>query len=133
MFPTDRGVHMTQLRQVAAPAQGPSFSQTAFERFTAPGQTEWVPFNTGMVMVGVSGVANHIKVVVERSFVSPTDPSIRPTDVICMPADVDPITGDCTVGIQPKVYRETAMGWWRAVVTEISGGQVIVALNGPMT
>jgi hypothetical protein len=88
------------------------------------GAGEWICLS-GRVALQVTGDAQSCQVQVERST---NDPLVRANNA---PVDL-PIKGNPSEGILVEGYYEPAVAWWRVVIQEVSGGEIIVDLSGGM-
>ena len=96
-----------------------------FEQLDAPGTTSPFVRFTGRVTVQMAGTATNIVAVVERAS---QDPGSGNED--WAPAEPEPISGNLSAGIPPRVYTEPVDGWWRIRVTTLTGGHVRISMVG---
>lgn len=99
-----------------------SYARTLDHTLNAAGVTDWVCLSSN-VSVQITGVATAITAIVERSTRNPAE-AANPA-----PAD-EPITGNPFEGMVPSPYVEPGVAWWRVRVTDITGGEAVIALCG---
>lgn len=100
---------------------GANFDQT----LTAGGQVTDSVMLAGRVAVQFTGTATSVTAQVERSTRDPAlgSPNWAPAG--------DPFTGNpSTANFQPRLYDEAGVAWWRVRCPTITGGSVLVAING---
>lgn len=100
------------------------------DKFTAPGETEWLNLSLGLVAAQVSGTSTSFTAILERAFV---DPATVGADIVWAPADDTNFTGDLTAGVPTRLYQEVGFGWWRIRVSAVGNGYVYAAIQGLLT
>lgn len=101
------------------------FARTARSTTSVTGSMDWTRFEDCNVTVQVDGAATAITLTVERTTQDPTSG----VAVTAAPASTTTITGNPATGIQPSVYIETGVAWWRATLSALTG-TATVALSG---
>jgi len=99
--------------------------RTGRATLTATGQTGWMKFIAGDLIVQLDGAATAVTASVQRSSTNPALGSVTPA-----PADSTGFTGNPSTGIAPNIYTETGVGWWRVNVTDLTGTPLNISLTG---
>lgn len=87
------------------------------------GATDWVRI-TDKLAVQLTGTATAVTVLVERSTRDPLGADGPNT------ALVETLTGNLATGIAPVGYDEPGDAWWRSRATVVTGGVLLIAVNG---
>lgn len=87
------------------------------------GATPWLSIEKGLA-VQITGTAATATVLVERST---RDPDLTPGPNTAL---VETITGSAAAGIAPRAFDEPGTAWWRARATVVTGGPIVLAVNG---
>jgi hypothetical protein len=110
---------MANLTTVFHHIGGRNRSVTAYLQSSAPVTTDWVCL-TGNVGVQVSGAATAITYTVQRSSLDPAGQ----LGADAVPADVA-VSGNPSTGMQAQGYIEPGVGWWRVVVSAVTGNATV--------
>lgn len=97
------------------------------EDFAAPGVTDALRYERFIdgILMQVSGTATACTVILERSTRDPLREVAN-----WAPVEDVPVSGNLAVGIAPTAYIEPSRAWWRARISELTGGTATIYLVG---